>query len=382
MKKLTIRRLNWFLARQKNETRRSRSRRRKLLRVSEDLFANSAIQQQLIIQRVSSPEQKAAPPQFVYVRQNRTFRRELIIPPETFSLRGDYDNVVSFFQHLRDRAYNIPPTSASALGVDFRSIKKITPGAALVLAAELYRWQIFTQRKLVPVLQDDWDPLISRMLRDFGLFEFLETPDQRPEPSPSEPPFFKFIKYRSGVGVTPTACSDLLDHLSAIVGSIEAEKFIFDGLVEALNNVKHHAYPDNSGWHGVSSGTWLMCGAYSERAKVLTAAVYDMGVGIPATLPRSGLWEQIKGILAAFGANDDSSMIAAAMQAGRTRTGQVERGKGLPIMMRLFDHVRGHLRILSGHGEVRYTSGASEIGRIGRPLSLGGTLIQWQISKV
>lgn len=152
----------------------------------------------------------------------------------------------------------------------------------------------------MPLFQDEWDPLISRMLKDFGLFEFLETPDQHPEPSGNESPFFKFIKYRSGVGVTPTACSDLLDHLSALVGSIEAEKFIFDGLVEALNNVKHHAYPENSGWHGVASGTWLMCGAYSEEVKVLTAAVYDMGVGIPATLPRSGLWEQIKGILATF----------------------------------------------------------------------------------
>lgn len=74
-------------------------------------------------------------------------------------------------------------------------------------------------------------------------------------------------------------------------------------------------------------------------------------------------------------------MIAAAMQAGRTRTGLVERGKGLPIMMRLFDHVKGHLRILSGHGEVRYT-GEDKIQRISRPLSLGGTLIQWQIAKV
>ena len=319
-------------------------------------------------------------PQFVYLPANKHTRRELIVPPENFSLRNSYDEVTSFLQNLRNWIYNKQPHACYLRGVDFRSIKSITPGAALVLAGELFRWQIFTKRKLRPLLQEQWSPLIARVFRDFGLFEFLETPLLDHSEDQIQTPLFEFIKYQKGLEVTPTACSDLLDHLSAIVGSIEAEKFIFDGLVEALNNVKHHAYPENAGWHGVSSGTWLMCGAYSEELKVLTAAVYDMGVGIPSTLPRSGLWEQIKGILSTFGANDDSSMIAAAMQAGRSRTGLVQRGKGLPIMMRLFDHAPGHLRIVSGHGEVIYR-GDNDMIRIHRPLSLGGTLIQWQINK-
>lgn len=336
---------------------------------------------ELKARRADPPEDNAVMPRYVKIPINNIISRNLIVPPENFSLRNNYDEVVSFLQHFRNWIYNTHRNGRERKGVDFRAIKRITPGAALILAGELFRWQVHSQQKLAPVLKEEWDPAITRIFNDFGLFEFLNTRSRKDENIAAQNDDIKFIKYRHGVEVTPTECSDLLDHLTAIVGAIEAEKFIFDGLVEALNNVKHHAYPKNSGWHGVSAGTWLMCGAYSPQLKVLTAAVYDMGVGIPSTLPRSGLWEQIKGILAAFGANDDSSMIAAAMQAGRSRTGLAQRGKGLPIMMRLFDHVPGHLRILSGHGEVRYRGGDSEITRLSRPLSLGGTLVQWQIDR-
>ena len=172
-----------------------------------------------------------------------------------------------------------------------------------------------------------------------------------------------------------------MTHLSEIVGKIEAEKFIYDGLIEALNNTKHHAYSDEGRWYGVPSGTWLMCGAYDSQRGKLTAAVYDMGVGIPYTLPRSGLWENIKGIVAKLGRNDDAALISAAMEAGRTRTGLKERGKGLPIMMRLFDHIEGHLRIISGHGEITYASKDKELVLDRKNYAIGGTLIQWQMEK-
>lgn len=216
------------------------------------------------------------------------------------------------------------------------------------------------------------------MLCDLGFFELLNTPGFKELPN-FHGPDIKFIKYKTETIVQTNSCAELLDALSDLVGRIPAETFVYDGLVEAINNVKHHAYLESGHWYGVPDGTWIMCGAYSKSSGSLTAAVYDMGAGIPATLPRSSLWERIREYVPFV--SDDAEMIAAAMEAGRSRTESEERGKGLPIMMRLFNHCTGQLRILSGRGEVIFDGRSGQYIKKKHKLSLGGTLIQFEIQR-
>src|SRR5690606_26210167 len=144
---------------------------------------------------------------------------------------------------------------------------------ALVLAAELFRWQMFVNRRLSAVHQDKWNPSVAHIFRNMGLFDFLQTQNitgVREFSSHSD--HVDVIKYRSGTDVTGTDCDDLLKHLTEISGPINAENFIYDGLIEALKNSKQHAYTEPDEWFGVPAGTWFMSGSYYKQEKRLTAA--------------------------------------------------------------------------------------------------------------
>ena len=79
-------------------------------------------------------------------------------------------------------------------------------------------------------------------------------------------------------------------------------------------------------------------GAYHSPSKLLTCAFFDRGVGIPATLPRTHR-ERLAGLLEKLRLpNSDASMIAAAMELGRTRTGLQHQGRGLADVQKFVEH--------------------------------------------
>jgi len=329
------------------------------------------------VDRVSRPSSSAIRPTISSARGSRRVMHDFITPPADFSLRNNYDEVIGFFSHFRSMAYN-DRAFDRPFGIEFAALRKVAPGAALMLAAELYRLQRFVGRRLSAVRQDEWDPEVRRTLQELGLFKLLATPNVYPVMRRDDNPSLEIIEYSVDAEVDGNKCGHLLDCLAEIAGDLPAQNFIYDGLIEALKNSKHHAYSEER-WYGVEPGTWFMTGSYDRLERQLTAAVFDLGVGIPATLPRSGLWEHLRPILSLSG-SDDAKMISAAMEYGRTRTHLQGRGKGLPIMMRLLDHHPGYLRIVSGKGEAVYDSLTKSIHETSHAESIGGTLIEWSIA--
>lgn len=325
-------------------------------------------------------DDQASRPKFAFARGSRRKRHEFIIPPSDFSLRRNYNDVAAFFSHFRSMVYDEDAFRRRRFGIEFSALRSLSPGAGLMLAAELYRVQKFLGRRLSAVRQDDWDPDIARLLHELGLFDLLATPNVKSKGWPPRTDT-EILKFSVDTEVTGAKCGYLLDCLSEIAGTIPAENFIYDGLVEALKNSKHHAYSEPGQWFGVDPGTWFMTGSYNKVEKRLVAAVFDLGVGIPHTLPRSGVWEHVRPLLSLGLTSDDGKMIAAAMEYGRTRTTLRERGRGLPIIMRLLDHHKGYLRIVSGKGEAMYDSLTRTIQATSHRESIGGTLIEWSIEQ-
>ncbi|MDM9626292.1 hypothetical protein QTL95_10315 [Rhizobium sp. S152] len=288
--------------------------------------------------------------------------------------------MAAFFSTLRKLAYNEEAFTKRRLGIDFSALRSISPGAALILAAELYRLQKFLGIKLRAVRQHEWDPAIARLLGELGLFNLLETPNVD-HAGVGTDDSVSIIKFSVDTMVTADKCGVLLDGLSDIAGAIHADNFIYDGLTEAIKNAVHHAYSEPKQWFGVPSGTWFMTGSYDRSEKRLTAAVFDLGVGIPHTLPRSGILEHLRQVLSLGFGPDDGKMIAAAMEYGRSRIMLKERGRGLPVIMRLLDHHQGYLRIVSGKGEAMYDSLTKTIRETSHAESIGGTLIEWSIKQ-
>jgi hypothetical protein len=148
-----------------------------------------------------------------------------------------------------------------------------------------------------------------------------------------------------------------------------------------MTNAGQHAYPAD-GFEHIPPGykRWWMTGSWDAAARCMRVLLLDLGVGIPATLPRSGGWEQIRGLLSKLSGNDDAAMIAAAVEVGRSSTGQAGRGNGLDEIRRFVEcSTRGRLRILSGRGEVVYSTGRDQPDQRVLDEPFSGTLIEWEV---
>jgi anti-sigma regulatory factor (Ser/Thr protein kinase) len=297
--------------------------------------------------------------------------------PTRLSFHRNYDEIVSFFSALRDQAAK----SQRRLTVDFTKIETISPAASLVLTAEVDRWRRLKGMLLRPIDLDKWNLQVRNTLFQLGFFELLDIqqPDLRAGQHSTN---IEFIKFRSGHQTDGRLAKELRQALEDIAGPIEAKKYLYTGLTEAMNNAIQHAYPiDRSYRIPVDHRRWWMCGSFDKSRQLLTILFLDQGVGIPATLPRSKHRNEILEFLRNFHMRkeDDAALIQAAIEIGRSATELEGRGYGLSEMRRFVDNsIDGHLRILSGSGECIYSKGgAVRLRRHGFPVV--GTLIEWEV---
>ncbi len=125
-----------------------------------------------------------------------------------------------------------------------------------------------------------------------------------------------------------------------------------------------------------------MAGSIDQDKREFMIMFYDQGVGIPVTVPRKHPIEHWGGLLSDLGlVPNDANMIKAATLLGRSRTGEEHRGYGLQDVINIVKICeKGEVRILSGRGEYCYRSDGSEVSR-NHKRNLGGTLIQWHLSR-
>jgi hypothetical protein len=217
------------------------------------------------------------------------------------------------------------------------------------------------------------------MLVDIGFFRLLQTRNPPQEDGASSSPI-KMLKLRTGEGSDGSLARELSSAMTEIAGPIEAPRFLYVGLTEAMTNVAQHAYVEGLEDIPRDFKRWWMTGSYDERQHSMRVIILDLGVGIPATLPRSSAWEVIRGLLPLGSFDDHARMIAAAVEAGRTSTRRPERGHGLDEVRQFVENsASGRLRILSGRGEVIYERGKEVPQIISLPAPFGGTLIEWEV---
>jgi len=268
--------------------------------------------------------------------------------------------------------------------IDFKPIRSISPAAALLLAAELDRWnQVNRQRKLRAIDVHLWDPNVRLLLKQMGFFELLGVDRNfiKCDMSDSSMSATRFLPFYAGEGAIGGVAEKLRKVIEDFVGTLDSRYAIYDGLVEGMTNVQHHAYPDGGGlkrW-------WISASIDSINGK-LTVLCLDHGVGIPKTLPRKN-GEALRSYVQIVGdvLKDDAKMIQAAVELRRTSTGKRHRGHGLTRDIRrvVESHMKGgRLRIFSNKGMYSYRKnpdGSESVSLNRLPVSLDGTFIEWVI---
>ena len=318
-------------------------------------------------------------------RSTRTGSYELVplVIPERFNLRKNLGDALEFFGKLRkviliDKKLGL---------INFEHCKSISAGAGLILAAEADRCRTLRYRDGKPTVTGNYpqDDGLRRFLDDLGFFRLLKIRSHVSGHESGSPA--RFIAMRSGrrdKGEEVHYVTEVLNKESVQLDEA-AKEALYEGLLEAMNNVTTHAYPENQPKSlrnrlPVLGGQWWAAGHWDHEKKEIGVLIYDQGVGIPATLPNNRHKAAIAEIrkLLRLG-NSDPECIRVAMEIGKSGLTNKHRGHGMASLrhaVRLA--TRGHLLILSGAGGYLYTEDGNE-KTFPLPTSVGGTFIEWRI---
>lgn len=292
--------------------------------------------------------------------------------PEHLSFERDYEGVLKLIREIRERSKR---RRNERTYIDFKPIRTVTPSGALVLAAELDRWNSLPgPTRFRKADTDEWVPNVRRLLGQMGFFELLKLKVSHVPDTASEGA--RYVKFRSGTKVDGEAVEDLRLLDLAPVVSVPKAKLLFAAVTEAMTNVAHHAY---GATHRGPKKWWLSA---AHEAGEVVILIYDQGAGIPKTLPLT-LRERMRDLLPGDLATHDGKMIEVAHNLARSGTGESHRGRGLGRDVRRYIEEHdgpGTYRVISGRGEYTVPAGEGVTGRVeSRARPLQGTLIEWRL---
>ena len=294
--------------------------------------------------------------------------------PEDFSLESNFDAVVSVIHRIRSQSGR---GGHQGVYIDFRKIRRLSPTAALVLAAELDRWNHLRRRSHVRSVDvDEWDSTIRVLLQDMGFFDLLRVPSGS-VPGDGNNPDLRYVKFRTGPLAEGEAIIRLRERdLEPMVGEMPQKERLFAAVTEAMTNVVQHAYRRAS-----KRPNWWLSASRNSATSDVSIIIYDQGAGIPTTLPRrySEVFQRLR-------SHDHAHMIRAAHDLQRTVTKEPHRGHGLERDIRGYLNVlecAASYRVVSRKGEyicrrTRDGDNSHELKSHAEPLP--GTLIEWHLS--
>lgn len=314
--------------------------------------------------------------------------RVTIILPERLNFFHDYESTVLHLNAIRKLTKNKAPShKAYKLGsVNFDDLKSISTSAALVLTAELSKWDDAVRNRLKPKVEN-WDPNILFNFYELGFFDlFKNKPSNIEQLKSATTPNKRIVKYIKGKCGDDQKTRVLKENITNIIGdNINKWMFLHSGLSEAIVNVSHHAYPERLGLSEVDKN-WYITGSYNTFTRELKVVFYDQGIGIPKSLPASDVWEKVLSFLSSLSIAErkrDEVLLKAAVELDRTSTGESDRGKGLQDLLEFIrQRGDGYLSILSLKGlfKLEVKNGIESIKSEHFNYPVCGTLIIWCVT--
>lgn len=314
-------------------------------------------------------------------------RRVILRLPDKMNFSDQYESTVLHLAAIRklSETANWSHKAYRLASVNFDSLQEISMPAALMLTAELSKWDDAVRQRLRPSI-DNWSKNILKQFFQLGFFDlFSNKPEFDKEISDTSSCDLRLVKYIKGRCGDDDKTKILKQEIHKIVGeNIDKWTFLHSGLTEAITNVSQHAYPENKRFQE-NDKNWYLSGSFNCQTNELKIVCYDQGIGIPRSLPASGVWEQVLSFLSTLSAIDrkrDEVMLKAAVEMDRTSTLKNDRGKGLQDLLEFTkQRGNGYLSIMSKKGLYKYSieDGLEKIKTVGFQQQIDGTLIIWYV---
>jgi len=300
--------------------------------------------------------------------------------PAQMDFEDNYNDTVSMLLKLRElEKFQF---AKRPFYLEFEKLNSISPGALLVLAAELdclYRLWSDSRKKPISADSDRWDAGITALFSDFGIFDLINA---APVIAYTYGESLRAVKFRRGETQDGSVADALIKDIVEVSEKAPSERArLYEGLGEALANTLDHAYPNPYvSYPSTRIKAWWAGAIYDETSNITHFMVYDRGIGLPARIPvRNHEWysEIFKRLTGKQ--DEDAELIWAAIRSPRSGTMLDHRGEGLKQMAEVVDsHPGSDLRISSGQGLVSYFGAdKKELKSLNAPFT--GTLVEWRI---
>ena len=285
--------------------------------------------------------------------------------PAELDFADHLDKALDFFSDLRTLVDEVRPR---AIRIDHSALQRISPAAALVLIAEVFRG--------VEVLDRcRWggnaaaNAEVHELLGEAGYWKYFKGIDWKKSSNKSR----QYLQHKTGNRTSGQTVKEVIQHfLPELMVPEESKKVLYPALVECMDNVMKHAYHVRERDQPYYHRWWLL--AYRDPAThELSFCFYDQGLGIPKTI-RVRFQDRL-GPLSA----KDSELIAKAVVEGHfSSTRDPTRGRGLPTLKRFIDVARaGELMIVSHKSRCIFSRPLSENSDFDKRFN--GTLIIWRL---
>lgn len=258
--------------------------------------------------------------------------------------------------------------------IDLSGVTKIRPTGAVLLLAEVNRAIAGQAASSLQIVRCR-NPIIHAVMCQLGIYYS----DEGPLPE-AEREDVKHWRTATGVASEGEKGGSILQgYEGRLAEGLTSD--LYAGIVEAMTNTVHHAYPDEGGAElrrFIGKRWWAIS---QERDDELTIAICDLGIGIPKSLPRSASFSSgaVRALWRGLGLDSsDASAIKVAVELGRTSTGQKGRGRGLSEIVAAANlSAGGGVLISSNKGAFVSFDGKSYADN--HPQSIRGTLIHWTV---
>ena len=290
-----------------------------------------------------------------------------------------------FYTALR-QIIEVPDTAKIIL--DFSRLKEIKISAVVILYAHL-EGLLHANRRARVLWRKPEDSGVSSALAALGLWALLG------ESYKSQPGALRIcsVSHREKELGNPKPLREAITYAKDAIASsasgeqIDENDVTFGAISESFTNVWQHAYKDPlAPRHKTIHASfkvkkwWIAVQRIDDQ---LFMAVYDVGVGIPASTRKKKWYTSLAGELTSVltGMSQDCRDIKTAMAYGVSRFKEQGRGNGLPTMKKFVEiNPDGILHIMSGKGIYQYRSRNNSEKLENIESTFPGALIQWNIA--
>ncbi|WGO94435.1 hypothetical protein QCD61_04960 [Pseudomonas viciae] len=306
-------------------------------------------------------------------------RQVVAAPPIITFYEEKYSEFFNFIKKIENCAEN------GKVLIDLRNVREVKAAAILVLFATVETLQKKYGRKNIVKFTKGRHPAITKAFGRWGFWELTAQSNTLPSPKLGKGLPICMTSYESTKRNDKSQLKKVIMYTQdAIAGAgLDEENVLaYNAITESVSNVWQHAYDEDflgSEFNRDLANWWIIVERIDDQFFI---AVFDIGVGIPATLERKP-WYKVyflnsDGQLYEYAA--DAHRIKMAVEYGRSRFKMDNRGKGLSEAKDfVLSNPEGVMIIYSGGGAYIFKTATGEEKLESIPSGFPGTLIQWNL---